>query len=444
MFSGIKNKRAITYWLAVISVIIFGVVLTLSISTRVFAVPATFTVTNTDDSGPGSLRQAITDANSNGNPADMDIVEFNIPGSEVHTINILSDLPAVTEKLTIDGYTQPGAQANTSPSPEPFNNVIKIEVAGTNGTFAQGAIGLLADDSVIKGLSVFDAAVPDSNFERINIALIGSNTKIQGSYVGVRADGTTIGTSDRNCVGVVSNGANVEVGGSNPEDRNILFSKCSISQSAAYGPGGGSVSVYGNYFGMAKDGITDLTPELTDANGLSSGPFTIGMNLLNTSGSVSQIGGSGSGQRNLISGNSIAIAISGSNNAIQGNYIGTDYTGSVRDSITNGLGIGSSAGFDSLIGGTGTGEGNLIAGVSGSGIEIANFKVVPLNFELSPNRIAILGNSIHDITPFTLAGIGDSNLGIDLSLWTDTVGDFTPDQFTNRGPTANDLGDADL
>ncbi len=46
---------------------------------------ATFTVTNTNDSGAGSLRQAILDANAN--PGD-DTIAFNIPGSGVQTIAV--------------------------------------------------------------------------------------------------------------------------------------------------------------------------------------------------------------------------------------------------------------------------------------------------------------------------------------------------------------------
>ena len=54
---------------------------------------ATFTVTNTNDSGPGSLRQAILDANANSGP---DTIAFNITGSGVHTISPASALPAIS------------------------------------------------------------------------------------------------------------------------------------------------------------------------------------------------------------------------------------------------------------------------------------------------------------------------------------------------------------
>src|SRR5262249_5931879 len=69
---------------------------------------ATFTVTNTTDSGAGSLRQAILDANGGG--AGPHTIAFDIPGSGVHTIAVSSALPtsSVSGGLTVDGTTQPG------------------------------------------------------------------------------------------------------------------------------------------------------------------------------------------------------------------------------------------------------------------------------------------------------------------------------------------------
>ncbi|MGH7140512.1 MAG: choice-of-anchor U domain-containing protein, partial [Pirellulales bacterium] len=63
-----------------------------------------YTVTTTADSGPGSLRQAILNANAN---PGSDIT-FDLPGSGPQTIQLLSPLPAVTANVTIDGSTEPG------------------------------------------------------------------------------------------------------------------------------------------------------------------------------------------------------------------------------------------------------------------------------------------------------------------------------------------------
>src|SRR5262249_40610536 len=66
-----------------------------------------FTVTTTADSGPGSLRQAVTDANAAAGPHT---IAFNIAGGGTHSIALATDLPAIViaEGLTIDGTTQPG------------------------------------------------------------------------------------------------------------------------------------------------------------------------------------------------------------------------------------------------------------------------------------------------------------------------------------------------
>jgi hypothetical protein len=92
--------------------------------------PATFTVLNTLASGPGSLRQAILDANATPNVGGPDLIAFNIPGGGVRTIRPTSALPAVTDPVVIDGYTQPGASPNTLPDGN--NAVLLIELRGDN------------------------------------------------------------------------------------------------------------------------------------------------------------------------------------------------------------------------------------------------------------------------------------------------------------------------
>lgn len=422
-----------------VAVMVFMFVVALMISPSVHAAPATFTVTNTNDSGAGSLRQAILDANSNGNASDMDVIEFAIAGSGVQTIAVASDLPTITEKTTINGYSQPGSSANTAVSPNPINSVITIEISGTSATLTSDILNLVASDSIVQGIAIYDGALPQASMEKASVRLTGSNTQIRGSYIGIHADGYTRGVNERNCNSVVVDGSDVIVGGINAADRNILVSWCSIGSSAALTIQG-SAQVYGNYIGIAKDGTTDLSPEIADANGLI-GPFYMGINMINTGGNI--IGGAASSKRNVVSGNTANVIISSPNNVVQGNYIGTRYDGTVSDSITNGMGVTTVAGSDSLVGGINSGEGNLIAGVKGSGIEIASMYIPAIDYTFIPNRIAALGNSINSIGVFNLMGLGNSNLGIDISKFTDSDGNYVPDQFEDRGPTANDAGDGD-
>jgi hypothetical protein len=88
-------------------------------------VAANFTVTNTNDAGAGSLRQAILDANAN---AGSDSITFAIAGSGVHTITPTTPLPAITDPVILDGYTQSEASPNTLTIGD--DAVLRIELSG--------------------------------------------------------------------------------------------------------------------------------------------------------------------------------------------------------------------------------------------------------------------------------------------------------------------------
>ena len=110
-----------------------------------------FVVTNTDDAGAGSLRQAILDANGN---SGLDTIQFNIPGTGVQTITPVTQLPSITDPVVLDGETQPGASANTLANGD--NAVLLIEINGaTLGNNGNGLVLLAgASGSTIRGLVI--------------------------------------------------------------------------------------------------------------------------------------------------------------------------------------------------------------------------------------------------------------------------------------------------
>src|SRR4051794_2868072 len=73
------------------------------------AVAAIFVVTSNADSGPGTLREALTLAAANGSTT-TDYINFNLPdlSDAGRTITLLSELPYLSSNLVIDGSTQPG------------------------------------------------------------------------------------------------------------------------------------------------------------------------------------------------------------------------------------------------------------------------------------------------------------------------------------------------
>ena len=138
----------------------------------------TFTVTTTADSGAGSLRQAILDANAN---AGADTIAFNIAGSGVHTITLASLLAPLTSPVTIDGYTQSGASANTQPFGQGLNTVLRIQVTGGAGVGT--CFTVQASDTTIKGL-VVNGCTTSVDIQS------GSNNRVEGNFMGTDPTGT--------------------------------------------------------------------------------------------------------------------------------------------------------------------------------------------------------------------------------------------------------------
>lgn len=96
------------------------------------------TVTNANDSGEGSLRQAILNANEfNGTQT----IDFQIDNAGSKTINLATALPEIMDAVTIDGRTQSG-----------FTNTPLIELNG-NGINADGFV-IDANDVAIAGLTI--------------------------------------------------------------------------------------------------------------------------------------------------------------------------------------------------------------------------------------------------------------------------------------------------
>jgi gliding motility-associated-like protein len=105
-----------------------------------------FTVTSNADSGPGTLRQALLDAEANGS-ATQDRIIFNIADQSTTglTITIRTSLPGLTSNLVIDASTQPGTKFGMS------DTKIIISV-NNNGSAINGLSGQNCTDIEVYGL----------------------------------------------------------------------------------------------------------------------------------------------------------------------------------------------------------------------------------------------------------------------------------------------------
>lgn len=297
---------------------------------------ATYVVTSTADSGAGSLRQAILDANSN---PGLDTITFNIPGTGTHTITPVSALPTITDPVIIDGTTQPG-----------FSGTPLIELNGTSAGASTG-LTLQTGNSTIRGLAI-------NRFQSDGIDIISGGTNvIAGNFIGTDTSGLLARGNGFEGVFVSSSVGNI-IGGTSPTNRNLLSGN---ADAGVYIFNSSSNTVLGNYIGTAVAGTAKL------------GNTNNGVAIYNSTGNT--IGGTNSSARNIISGNGgsgVYLYGGGSfNNAVQGNYIGTSVAGNAAIGNT-GDGVTLTTSLLNLIGGAVSGAGNLISGNNEAGVSLGS------------------------------------------------------------------------
>jgi parallel beta-helix repeat protein len=290
---------------------------------------ATFTVTNTNDSGGGSLRQAILDANTNGG---ADTIDFNIPGTGPFLILPLTILPPLAGGTTLDGTTQPG-------------------YAGTPlivlSTFSGAGLRMTGTGSnTIRGLCIHDF--------NAGVQIESNDNHLEGCFIGTDVTGTSAGPGNGTGIVITAGTSGNVIGGSALGAGNLISGNATGIQST----GGGANVIQGNLIG-------------TDVTGNSIIPNGEGIGLTGTTGFL--VGGPNPGEGNIISGNTgngIHVSV-GNGCTIQGNKIGTNSAGT--ESLPNHYGIASSGAPLLVIGGDyNSGEGNLVSGNRLDGIFIGS------------------------------------------------------------------------
>jgi len=303
----------------------------------------TFIVSTTADSGPGSLRQAILDANANSGVTDTITFDIGADGSQ-QTITLLSALDPIDDAVIIDGFSQYG------PALTPTMPIIELNGAGTTGA---NGLELIAGSggSTINGLII-------NNFDGVGIYTNSDNNTIAGNYIGTDAAG--IADEGNGSWGIeIFNASGTTIGGNTALDRNVISGN-DDSGISLYGAGTTGTIIQGNFIGTNAAGIAAIA---NVNNGIR-----IATDVSNTT-----IGGTIAAERNLISGNvqdGVFIGFDAFNNTVSGNYIGTDITGIVA--LGNGrYGVTLYNGVkNNTVGGTVAGAGNVISANTSDGIVI--------------------------------------------------------------------------
>jgi hypothetical protein len=359
---------------------------------------ATILVTNTNNSGGGSLRDAMLRANKS---SDADVIQFKI-GTGRRSIAPLTALPQLKYVTSLDGSTQGG-----------YAGKPLIEIRGDRMGSTTAGLVLHGGSGTIRGLAV-------NRFSGNGILLMGKGgNTIRGCYIGTDATGAYAAGNKQK--GLIVQSAYNRIGGTSSWDRNVISGNIGAGvqfytsaatgnkllgnyigtdatgtkavgngtsgvavRSAARTVIGGTVSGSRNVIsGNKQDGIvvngsgaryTLIQGNYVGTNAAGTARLGNGWYGIETSESYTTIGGTTASARNVISGNKYSGVVlwlsSGSYNKVQGNYIGTDYTG--RYDLGNywrGVDI-SSGSKNNLIGGASSAERNIISGNEHDGVRI--------------------------------------------------------------------------
>jgi len=157
-------------------------------SDRSSALATTITVTSTNDSGAGSLRQAIIDGNTSSPPVTINFAISPFDGT-VKTITPQSTLPTISNSFTINGFSQSGSSLGENPGTLTNNPVLLIALDGNGGGGGQISTGLIfAVAGSVDGLIV-------QNFNGVGVSVTNgvtlSENAISNNLVGVECGGDT-------------------------------------------------------------------------------------------------------------------------------------------------------------------------------------------------------------------------------------------------------------
>ncbi|NNC80353.1 MAG: CSLREA domain-containing protein, partial [Acidimicrobiales bacterium] len=407
---------------------------------------------NVDGDPECTLRAAIEEANAS---TLLNDIAFNIPTGDsghtagVWTISPSSQLPDVTQTVTIDATTQPGWTATP---------VVELDGAGAGG----GSIGIRISGNNVE---IRGFAIGGFSGNGIRVLAASSGSLIAGNHIGLDATGFVPRGNGGRGVELRSGSGPTTIGGMTPADRNVISGNSSSgiivfdsdnnviignfigtdvtgnASGAGIGNTGDGISVDGgsagttvglpgagnvlsgntddgieiggvggivtntvltaNMIGLGQDGTTEV------ANGRH------GVVLYNTATST-QIGGTTVGEENVISGNTdTGIVIDGNAgadttaNVVNGNLIGTDATGTLnRGNGSHGINVFGAA-EGTLIGGTTAADANVISGNGGDGVRL---DTATLNTLIYRN---LIGVGLDGVTPIGNVGNGISlNAGV--------------------------------
>jgi parallel beta-helix repeat protein len=273
--------------------------------------PSAYTVSSLADSGPGSLRAAITSVNGD---STADVIDFSVAG----VIRLTSGaLPTITNTVKVDGTSAPG-----------FDNSPVVEI--DNNGFA--GLTINAPNSTLASLSVVNADGPGVTLlgsGGLELGGGGSEVTVIGNYIGLALDGSVAANTG---VGLFLDSSTGDtIGGTTPLDRNVISGNGAGGiEVGPSGPFGLTGNILGNFIG------TDPTGQAAAANQGNGITIFAGVGDRGNLSGAFTVGGTDHGAGNTIAFNSQygIVVDTGHGNTISENSIFNNGAGGI--SLTNG------------------------------------------------------------------------------------------------------------
>jgi hypothetical protein len=313
-----------------------AIIVLLTVACCALAGATTYTVTTAVDSGVGTLRWAIDQANAR---VGGDRITF-AAGLSGATISPTTELPTLVDSTTtIDG------DLNDDDAPD-------VTLDGASAPEHSDGLRVEGDGAVIIGLCI-------GNFDGKAIYVEADSCRIRCCHIGVDRAGTT---EQPNTFGIYLLGDSNRIGGASAAARNVFAG----SYFAALTLQGGSDNlVVGNYFGITRDGSAVLR----------ASPTVRRWGISDLMGTRSVIGGTTPEARNVFAGLDYGVAATTADEgSVQGNYFGLAANGST--SLEIGCGVAICDSTDCTVGGTEPGARNVFAGGADPGVLISIWNVI--------------------------------------------------------------------
>jgi hypothetical protein len=336
--------------------------------------------------GTCTLRAALAQADADGQPST---IGFNISGSGPHTITIGSTLDTLDEgDTTIDGYSQPGASANTANLGS--NAAIKVQIQGpgmVNGGVR--ALVLMSPRNSIRGLAIYNM------WQAIHLGSDdATGNLLAGNFIGTNAAGTFGATTRNNSTfGIVvrSGSDHNTIGGPDPADRNVISGLA--GRGVLIGVPGSGLDT-GTDANVIQNNLVGLTP-----NGLDRRPnYGHGLDL-NNGVKANRV------LDNVVSGNNaegieVSHGQSTRANEVDGNRVGTNPAGTAGPAYArngdDGIRVEDGADLTVI-------TDNIVGNNGGHGIQIDSLTHSATETLVQRNRIGVSSSG---------AAIGNANAGI--------------------------------